>query len=213
MRISANIGSMPSVTEPRTQTAERVAGAISNILNPFLMAMVAFILLAFKSRESVLSAARWSLVLGVINLAPILLIMAYLVRKGRLESMVTSMRQQRTELYLLTGAVTAIDYVVLRLINAPALLLAGLEIGLLGLMVFMCINFWWKISLHTAFATSLAVVAGILYGWIAAVAIIPLLLVGWARVELKEHTVAQAIAGVLLSGIIGLVGFRLFGVI
>ena len=125
----------------------------------------------------------------------------------------TSVRQQRTELYLLAGAVTAVDYVVLGFANAPHLLVAGLGIGLLGLVIFMCINFWWKISLHTALATGLALVTGILYGWIAGVAIVPLVLVGWARVELKEHSIAQVVAGALLAAIIGVVGFRLFGVI
>jgi len=197
----------------RKETRTRLASLISNILNPFLMSLVAFILLAFKSRSSVLSAVRWSLVLTTISLAPILLIAAYLVRKGKLDNLFRSVRQQRTELYLLAGAVTAVDYVILLFINAPRLLVAGMGVGLIGLMIFMCINFWWKISLHTAFATALAIVTGILYGWIAGVAAIPLVLVGWSRVELREHSVAQVIAGALFATVIGLVGFRLFGII
>ena len=113
----------------------------------------------------------------------------------------------------MAAAVTAVDYVVLRFANAPPLLVAGLGTGPPGMVIFMCINFWWKISLHTALATGLALVTGILYGWIAGVAIVPLVLVGWARVELKEHSIAQVVAGALLAAIIGVVGFRLFGVI
>lgn len=191
----------------------RLASLVSNIINPFLMSMVAFVLLAFKSRSSVLSAIRWSLVMMTISLAPILLSAVYLVRKGKLDGLFTSVRQQRTELYLLAAAVAAVDYVVLQFVNAPHLLVAGLGTGLLGLVIFMCINFWWKISLHTALATGLALVTGILYGWIAGAAIVPLVLVGWARVELKEHSITQVVAGALLAAIIGVVGFRLFGVI
>lgn len=184
---------------------------VSNVLNPFLVALVIIFLLAFKARTGVLAPLRWSLVLAVISLAPVLLIAAYLVRKGKLDSLVSSIRQQRTEIYLLAGAIIVVDYIIMRFINAPHLLTAGLGTGILMLVLLMCINFWWKISVHSAMVSSLVTATVILYGWLAMPSVVLLFLIGWARVTLKEHSIAQVIAGALLAATIAVIGFRLFG--
>lgn len=195
----------------RKNHGQQFARLISGILNPFLMAMVGIVLVAFKSRSSVLSAVRWSLVLAVISIAPILLFTAYLVRKGRLDSLFSSVRQQRTEVFLLASAVTAVDYVILHYINAPGLLIAILATGLLGLIIFMCINFWWKISLHTALIAGLVTVMVMLYGWLALTASVLVIVIGWARLELREHTVMQVVTGALLAALVSFATFHLFG--
>ena len=197
----------------RKETRIKLANLISNVLNPFLMSLVAYVLITYQSRLSVATVVRWSLILAFVSLSPILLIVAYLVWNGKLGDLFTIVRQQKAELHLLLAVVAAVDFVVLWGIDAPRFLQAGLVMCLVGLVVFMFIGLWWKISLHVAFATMLAVVIGVLCGWMAGVAAIPLLLVGWARVELKEHSVAQVIAGALIAAVIGVVGFRLFGII
>ena len=195
------------------ETKLRIANLVSNILNPFLLALIIIMLLALKSRSTILSALRWSLVLAIVSILPVMLVMMYLVHKGRMDSLFSSVRRQRTEIYLLAGAFAVIDYIVLLQIHAPTMLIAGTVTALFGLILFMCINLWWKISLHTAFMTGLATISTILYGWIGASASVLVLLVGWSRIELKEHTLTQVIAGALLAALVVIVTFYLFGFI
>ena len=195
------------------RTKLHIANLASSILNPFLLAVLIVVILALKSTPTILSALRWSLVLTVISILPVMLVVIYLVRQGKLKSVFSSIRQQRTEIYLLAGALIIIDYIILVSIQSPQMLIAGSVAAFFGLMLFMCINFWWKISLHTAFMTGVVTLLVILYGWIAAIASVLVILVGWARTELKEHTITQTIMGALLAALVVTLTFYLFGFI
>ena len=91
------------------------------------------------------------------------------------------------------------------------MLLAAFATGLSTVVVFMSINLWWKISLHTAFVAALATVLILLYGWIAAISIVLVPLIAWARIELKQHSPAQVIVAALLITSIVATAFNLFG--
>ncbi len=53
----------------------------------------------------------------------------------------------------------------------------------------------------------------ILYGSIAALAVVLLPLVAWARIELEHHSIAQVAVGALLAASIAVVVFYLFGLL
>jgi membrane-associated phospholipid phosphatase len=69
-------------------------------------------------------------------------------------------------------------------------------------IVFVAINVYWKISLHTAFVSAAATILTLAYGAAAAWVFAFLPLVGWARLELKLHTPAQVAAGAFLAAAI-----------
>lgn len=192
-------------------TRIRLADVISNIFSPFLITAVTIFLLAFRSELEPAAAFRWAVFVAVICILPIITALAWLVKAGKLDSLFASIRQQRTEIYVIAIAFTATDYVVLRYMNAPSIFMAALGTALLGLAVFMCINFWWKISLHTAFVGAMVTILAILYGWWGLFALPLVFILGWARVTLKEHTLAQVSAGAAVAGVLALVGFNLFG--
>ena len=104
-------------------------------------------------------------------------------------------------------------YVVLLFSGAPLMLRAAFATGLSGVVMFTVVNLWWKISLHTALVTALVTIMGILYGWIAIVGIVLVLLIAWARLELKQHSLAQVVAGALLAALTTVAGFYIFGLI
>lgn len=199
------------VSVSQAATGNRIASLVSNVLNPFVTAGLALLALACDAFTDFGEVLKWSAIIIAVSMAPVVGGILFLVRIGRLDGLFASVRQQRTEVYVLTVVFTAIDYVILRYLNAPQIFIAALGTGLLGLIIFMAINFWWKISLHTAFASSLVTVLVIVCGWWG-LAFSPLvLLIGWARVRLKEHTLAQVVTGALLSAGIGVIGFGLWG--
>jgi len=192
---------------------KRVATLTSNILNPFLVSLAVILLLSFESTSSTLDAIKWSLILIAVSILPVFSVVIYLVRRGRLDGVFTSARGQRTKLYWLAGACASVGCVILVYCGAPLILVATFVAGLFAVVIFMGINLWWKISLHTAFVTALVTVLVILYGWIAAVSVVLIPLMSWARLELQHHSLAQVASGTLLAALIVVVVFYLFGLV
>ena len=192
---------------------KRLAGLISNALNPFVVTLVVILLLTYESTTSLADAFKWSLILTGLCLLPVYLAAVCFVRSGQLSAIFSNSRRQRTKIYLFGCVCVAIAFIALWLLGAPTRLLASLVAGLSAGLLFMAINLWWKISVHTAFVTAAAVLLVILYGWLALLAIVIVPLVAWSRRELGQHSPGQVVAGALLAALNVSVVFYLFGLI
>ena len=192
---------------------KRIAILTSNILNPFLVSLVLILWLSFESTSSTPDAIKWSLISIAFSILPVFLVIAYLVRNGRLDGIFIGVRGQRNKIYWLTGILAAASWVVLHYSGAPLILVATFAAGLSAVVIFMCINLWWKISLHTAFMTGSITVLSISHSWLAAISVLLIPLTSWARMELKHHSLAQATIGALLAALIVIAVFYLFGLL
>ncbi len=110
-----------------------------------------------------------------------------------------SVRSQRNGLYLF-GIVTLVaGLVVLRLLGAPAPILAMVASAALTSVLAWVINLFWKISVHASSMGSTATLASLyseplgLALWLCAQAL------GWARVRTRNHTPLQVAAGLALA--------------
>ncbi len=192
---------------------ERLANLTSKILNPLVVGLTLILLLSLKSTLSTLDAVKWLLISITISILPVFSVIIYLVRKQRLESPFIITRRQRTKIYLLTSACAGIGSIILFYLGAPKELLATFIAGFSAVVVFMCVNLFWKISLHTALITASVTILIILYGSMAAVIVVLVPLIAWSRIKLKHHSLAQATAGTLLTALIVVVVFYLFGLV
>ena len=190
---------------------KKLANLISAILNPFLVSLAVIILVAFESTSSFAEAAKWSLILIALSVLPVFTVIFYLVRRRKLEAILVIAREQRARIYLLAIFLGIIGSVLLNIWGAPLMLAAIFIAGLAAMVIFSSINLFWKISVHSAFVAALITILIILYGAIGALAALLLPLIVWARVEMKHHSVAQAVTGAILSVLIVLVVFYLFG--
>jgi hypothetical protein len=91
--------------------------------------------------------------------------------------------------------------------GAPREMLA-LVIAMFGtLLALTAVTFVWKISVHQAVSAGSVTMVAVAYGpWILA-AFVLVALVGWSRVELRDHTTGQAIAGSILGAALAAVLF------
>ena len=193
---------------------ERLARLISNTLNPFVISVVVILLLAFKETSSITDALKWASISLALSVLPILIIVTFLVQRKKMDGFFTNPRGQRNIVYLLASALGAIGCGLLWYLKAPELLSVAFTAGLLSIIVFTVINYFWKISLHTAFMTASLTIVIIVYGAAVAWSLIFLPLVAWARIESKQHSVAQVVTGGLLAALIvvGIFwGFRVIG--
>lgn len=188
----------------------RVAILISNILNPFILSLLIILLISFQSTDNALDTIKWSAILIAATTLPVYLFIAYLVRSAKLDSHFIAIRKQRNKVYLLASVCVFIASVILFFMGASSLLLAVIFAGLFITVIFMGINLWWKISLHSAFISASVTLLIILFGPVAAVGVILVLLVGWSRVELGRHSIAQVTIGIFLAALITSVIFYLF---
>jgi len=191
----------------------RIANLTSNILSPFLISLVIIVLLSFESTRSTLDALKWSLISIAISIVPVYSVVIYQARNHSLGSRFLDVRKHRTKIYLLATVCALVGCVILLYFEAPFILVATFVTGLSAMVIFMLINLWWKISLHTAFIAASVTVLVILYGSIATVTATLLPLVGWARIELEHHSVAQVAIGASLAISIVVVVFYLFGLV
>ncbi|NUL25960.1 phosphatase PAP2 family protein [Streptomyces lunaelactis] len=80
-------------------------------------------------------------------------------------------------------------------LDAPRPMLALVVAMLATLAVLLPVTAFWKISVHTAVAGGALAMLALTYGplvWIAA----PLIaVIAWSRISLRDHTLAQTIAG------------------
>ena len=104
-------------------------------------------------------------------------------------------REARLVPYLLMivgalGAILILDY-----INAPRSIFIMTLVLLINEVVLGTINFWTKVSIHTATATFTALTLGYLVNpyWYSFLFLIPL--IAWARVTRKRHTIKLVVGG------------------
>jgi membrane-associated phospholipid phosphatase len=192
---------------------ETLAKLITNVLNPFLASFIVIILLAFKGTVSITEAIKWASISLVLSVLPVLAMVIYLVRRKKLDGIFMNPRQQRTGVYLIASVLGAIGCGLLWYFKAPELLAVAFAAGLAAIIVFMGINLFWKISVHTAFMSGAVAILIIAYGVAAAWTLVLLPPVAWARMELKQHSVVQVAAGAILAAAIVLGVFWGFGVV
>jgi membrane-associated phospholipid phosphatase len=181
---------------------ERLARLTSNILNPFVVSIIVIVLLAFKDASGTADAVKWVLISLAISVLPIFIVVIFLIHRRKLDGFFTNPREQRNVVYILAAALGAIGCGLLWYLDAPELLAVTFTAGLVSIVVFMGINYFWKISLHTAFTAASVTVIIMAYGATAAWTFVFLPLMAWARIELKQHSIAQVVTGGLLAAII-----------
>ncbi|MFC1933927.1 phosphatidic acid phosphatase [Chloroflexota bacterium] len=193
--------------EGQIEMRKRIANLISNILNPFLLSLAIILLLSFASASSTFDAIKWAIIAIALTTLPIFAVVVYLARSDKIDAIFTNIRRQRTQIYLPAGLCSIVGCITLTYLKAPSILVAVFTAGLSATIIFMCINLWWKISLHTAFVAASATILIMLYGWIATVTVALVPLTAWARIELECHSLAQAATGALLASLIVVVVF------
>ncbi len=143
--------------------------------------------------------------LGVSALFVVILPFAFLVgqvRRGRVTDIHVRRREQRLPIILIFLAAWLFLIALLATLGAPHELIALIGAGMATLVVIGAITLRWKISLHVGVAAGVLTVFTLLFS-LGMLALVPLLpLIGWARIELRDHTFFQVFAGALVGSVV-----------
>lgn len=139
--------------------------------------------------------------LCLVILAPVLYLV-WLLKQGHITDIHLRVREERAKPLLVSLALTLLTWGLLSVVAAPRLLIIMAAATSLQTALFFVITTHWKISLHSASAAAMAVLAWMLYGSVALGLLLTVPLIAWARVRLDRHTLGQTVAGAALGGTI-----------
>ena len=185
---------------------EKFAMYISRVLNPVFVQGIVIVLASLEASGS----GTWIVLCVLIALffsvfAPWGVVL-YMRRRGEISELFIPERHDRLRPLFFFTASSWMGVGILYLIHSPSVLYALMVcVAVLG-TVALFITMLWKISLHGMGLWAACGVVIALYGswW----AVVPAVLVSWARFVLGAHSVSQ----ILVGGIVGAgVAFLIFG--
>jgi len=180
-------------------SSHKLARFISTLFVPPSFTIIIFTIFAFtlesepsKQVVTILTA----LVFGFI--APIILFLI-LRKKGKLADQDASIKEERTIPFLIAIIFYLIGLWIMIKYDLNIISIAFWFCYISNTIITIVINKFWKISAHAMGVAGPFAALVFVFGWIGIILLPIVLLVGWARVELKCHTLTQVIAGILLA--------------
>ncbi len=174
---------------------------ISNILIPPTWSIALIWAISIHFGRSAKQILLWGGIGSFFAAVLPVLYVAWLHKHGKVSQFHIPLRSQRHAPYLLSAALLVLTYFFLWILKAPTLLLAATLASLGNTLFIFIVNIFWKISAHMMGAAAPLIAFSFAFGkWVLPFYLL-LLAIGWARVKLKAHTVAQVLAG----GLAGLI--------
>jgi membrane-associated phospholipid phosphatase len=198
-----------ATTPPRQSGRRRLARLVTEALAPAPTVALLLLVVAWRSAPSPAEALRWGLLAALFaSLVPFAYILRG-VRRRRLTDHHVGVREQRP-LPLLVGIASVLaGLALLAAWGAPRDLVALVAAMAVGLATSLLVTLAWKISVHTAVVAGAVVILVLVFGPTLLALAPAVTLVGWARVEVGDHTPAQVVAGAALGATVAAVVFSL----
>ncbi|MFE9826446.1 hypothetical protein ACFYSH_30680 [Streptomyces sp. NPDC005791] len=131
------------------------------------------------------------------------------VKRGSWTDKHIKVRSQRAVPLTATMVSVLVGILLLVVFDGPREVFALVIAMLVGLAATMVVTIWWKVSVHTAVAGGVVTILTLAFGLPLALLALVVAAIGWSRVQLRDHTVAQTIVGALLGGLAAAVTFGL----
>jgi membrane-associated phospholipid phosphatase len=178
----------------KTRTAT-LATAVTEVLAPAHLSIALGLTVAVHSTDDTIHGIGWgALAVVFTGLIPYAFVLLG-VRRGKWATHHIPDRHQRPAALLFGLGSVLVGLAALVLLSAPGQLLALVVAQLVGLLVALTISLVWKISIHTAVAFGTVIILALVLGPWSTVALVLAVAVGWSRLELRAHTLAQVIGG------------------
>ncbi|MEV6678646.1 hypothetical protein AB0N09_17560 [Streptomyces erythrochromogenes] len=191
----------PIPAAPAPASAKSPLAAVgTDVLEPRTWIVAVTVLLGWHADQ--LAGVAWGLIAALFcGVIPILWI-KWGQRRGHWGDRHVRRRQDR--LIVIPGIIVSVTACIALMVTlgAPREMTALIVAMLATLFAILAVTTAWKISVHTAVSAGALVMLTLAYGpWTLSAA--PLVaLVGWSRVVLRDHTLAQVLAGTGLGSVL-----------
>ncbi|HUY11802.1 MAG TPA: phosphatase PAP2 family protein [Candidatus Dormibacteraeota bacterium] len=187
-----------------------LARILSTIFNPFLTSLALFVILSSATART--TEEFWKLLFvsaAFTSLGPMLFVF-WLYASDRISDLDMSQRRERESVFSAFTLAYVLGGLILWAMHAPMLILAALAGYAVAGAIVQVTTRYWKISTHALGITAALTVLTFLEGRAPLPFMVLIPMVGWARVYLHSHTIAQVIGGSLLGIITVVMLFNLF---
>ena len=151
----------------------------------------------------------WGLLAALFTAVLPTLFISYGVRHGRWSDRNVGARRPRLLVLAFITASVATGLILLLVLGAPRLLTGYLAFMLASVAVLAAITTVWKISIHCAVASGSVMILALTYGPLVLCGYVLVGLLGWARVAVRDHSVAQVVACSVLGAVAAAVAYAL----
>lgn len=177
-------------SSPDRAAADRVAVVVGEVLLG---------LVGVRASGSPTTGLGWAMLASVFTWGVPYAVVLDGVRRGRVGDRFIAERRQRIGPMVLAVVSAGVGLVALTRLGAPRDLVLVVVAVLAGLVVSLGITAAWKLSVHVAGLAGALAVVTVLYGPWGIGGIPVLALLGWARVRLGAHSLAQVLAGAVVG--------------
>ncbi len=174
-----------------------LAKVISGLGSPMILAFPAFIALLVATNPPSLPLVL--LVAFLFGSAFPMLVIYLMYKIGKIGDLDVTDRSQRKVPFILSILVYALGTIIMFALNAPAIVSALMFCYTTNTLVTFLISLRWKISVHAVGVAGPFICLVYFMGWLYSPLLLLIIPIGWSRVELKAHTLAQVVAGFVLS--------------
>ena len=202
-----------SIKPNNISQSEKWARIISFVFDGSFISIPIFIVICMILVEDKMAALNWAMLCILFGMIIPFIYIFFLYRKNKIYDIHMPDRKNRMKPMIFTIFSNIAGFIVLYLLKAPFFLRTLCILSIIATSILTVITFYWKISLHTSWITSIVITFNVLLGpWM--LLLLPLIpIIGWARVRAKKHTTPQVVLGAGLSSIICFLGYHFTGFI
>jgi membrane-associated phospholipid phosphatase len=179
--------------------SNKLARFISTLFVPPSFTIVVFTVFAFTLETEQLQKIITILTAFLFGFATPVMLFIFFRKHKKIVDLDASVKEQRTAPYLISVVFYMVGLGVLIIFNVHIISIAFWFCYISNTLVTVFINKHWKISAHAMGAAGPLAAATFTYGFSALLFSVIVLLVGWSRIHLKVHSLAQVVAGMLLA--------------
>ena len=172
-----------------------LAQVLSWIFHPFVISVPTLWYAAYAMTHDATASAQWTAFFIVIVILPAIVFIALRVRNGQYTDADVSVRQHRFSIYFFGGGCFILGLILFIVLGAPRILVASLLAAVVALAIGTLVTTRTKASAHAGVTAGCAAVLFFVSVPFSAFVCFAALTVGWARIYLHQHTLAQVLLG------------------
>lgn len=179
--------------------SNRFARIISTIFVPPSFTIIIFAIFAFTLEAESFKKIITFLIPFIFGFVLPIALFLYLRRRGKLIDQDASIKEERTFPFLVAIVFYLMGLLLMIKFNLNIISIAFWFCYISITVITIFINKYWKISAHSMGVSGPFAVLIFVFGWIGLILLPVVFLVGWSRVKLKCHSIAQVLTGIIVA--------------
>lgn len=185
------------MTEIIMNQKEKISKIISALFFPMINTIIVFSLVIFLNKYNTPKENSYFFMLIILFFVVIPILLMWILKKFKMiKSFDVFERQKRIIPFIFTIISYSLGFVILLYAkDSPVFLKSMTLCYIINTVVILIVTIWWKMSVHAMAIAGPIVGLHYFFGNVILPFYLLIILVGYSRVVLKRHTIAQVIAG------------------